>query len=142
MAVDLPRVCLGLHMLPWTVHPQQMSGDSMAWLTATVHKTTAKVAMCRTLMKNQPSKVNTLMVIKSTKEAWHNTIVLHIRLCTRPTAHLTVFNLNANISGSLLTATTTKLKRLPPALLQCDAKWGSKKKIWFHGHYPAAGKHR
>ena len=36
MALDPPQVCLGLHMLPWTVHLQQTSGGSVAQPNATV----------------------------------------------------------------------------------------------------------
>lgn len=36
MALDPPQVCLGLHMLPWTVHLQQTYGGSVAQSNATV----------------------------------------------------------------------------------------------------------
>ena len=36
MALDPPQVCLGLHMLPWTVHLQQTSGGSVAQPNASV----------------------------------------------------------------------------------------------------------
>lgn len=35
-ALDPPQVCLGLHMLPWTVHLQQTSGGSVAQPNTTV----------------------------------------------------------------------------------------------------------
>lgn len=36
MSLDLPQVCLGLHMLLWTVHLQQALGGSVALPNATV----------------------------------------------------------------------------------------------------------
>lgn len=36
MALDLLQACLGLHMLPWTVHLEQTSGGSVTQPIATL----------------------------------------------------------------------------------------------------------
>lgn len=65
MALDRPQVCLGLHMLPWTVHLQQISGGSVAQPNVTVpglqqdkRTQSAQILICTGKQKTAPEESN------------------------------------------------------------------------------------